>query len=138
VLRGADANDARGAAAIVGAVLDSPEIEAGHPHQGDFRWLVDDPEVVELDAVQFVLRKPLPLLVQYADRLPTALLQCCRAALELTLAEEARLEVAPTYTNIHLVSLLALVAGGEWLSDTHLLALGRERWARFRGKPGGP
>ena len=36
--------------------------------------------------------------------------------------------VAPTYTNIHLMSLFSLLVGGEWLGDAHFLALGRARW----------
>ncbi|HEY3109994.1 MAG TPA: hypothetical protein VGL23_14625 [Chloroflexota bacterium] len=126
-----DPAGAREAAAIVAAVLDSQELGARHPHRGNFRWLADDPEVVDLNAVQFVLRALLPILVRHDRRLPTGLIARCRESVRLALAEEERLDVAPTYTNIHLMSLLALLVGGEWLDDDRFWTLGRERWARW-------
>jgi hypothetical protein len=119
------------AAAIVDAVLDTQEREPGHPYRGNFLWLADDPEVVDLNAVQFVLRGLIPLLIDEGQKLPAATLARCQDALRLALLEEERLDVAPTYTNIHLQSLFALVVGGEWLGDSRLAALGRERWARW-------
>ncbi|MBC7237642.1 MAG: hypothetical protein H5T69_17515 [Chloroflexi bacterium] len=119
------------ATAILSAVLESQELTPGHPHYGNWLWLADDPEVVDLNAVQFVLRGLLPLLVQYGDRLPPEVLARCRQAVRDSLEEEARLAVAPTYTNIHIMSLLALLVGGEWLGDERFQALGRERWERW-------
>lgn len=131
MLASGSVDDAREAAAIVAAVLDSQELAEGHPYRGNFRWLADDPEVVDLNAVQFVLRGLLPLLVRQGSKLPPALLGRCRGAVRLALIEEERLNVQPTYTNIHLMSLLALVVGGEWLEDERFAGLGRERWARW-------
>jgi hypothetical protein len=129
------------AAAIVAAVLDTQELAADHPYRGNFRWLADDAEVCDLNAVQFVLQALLPVLLAHGDRLPPALLARCRAAVRLALAEEERLDVAPTYTNIHLMSLFALLVGGEWLDDAHYRALGQARWARwarFTAESGAP
>lgn len=119
------------AAAIVAAVLDTQELDHRHPYHGNFRWLADDAEVCDLNAVQFVLQGLLPLLVQQGERLPSALLDRCRASVRLALHEEERLDVAPTYSNIHIMSLFALLVGGEWLGDARLQALGRTRWARW-------
>jgi hypothetical protein len=123
--------DAAEAAAIVEAVLDTQETTPGHPYRGNFLWLAGDPEVVDLNAVQFVLRGLVPLLVEEGRRLPEATRVRCREALRLALLEEERLDVAPTYTNIHLQALFGLVVGGEWLDDERLAGLGRERWARW-------
>ena len=51
--------------------------------------------------------------------------------MRLALGEVERLNVAPSYTNIHLMCLFALLAGGQLLADPHFLQLGRERWARW-------
>jgi hypothetical protein len=129
------------AAAIVAAVLDSQELDPDHPHHGNFLWLAGDAEVVDLNAVQFVLRGLLPLLVKHADRLPDDLVARARAAVRAALAEEERLAVAPTYTNIHLQALFGLVVGGEWLDDAHFTGIGRARWAewvRFTARDGAP
>lgn len=119
------------AEAIVAAVLDTQETDAGHPHCGNWLWLAGDPEVVDLNAVQFALRALLPLLVRHSAKLSPTLLARCRTAVRLSLEEEVRLDVGPCYSNIHIMSLLALVVGGEWLGDVALLAIGRERWARW-------
>ena len=55
----------------------------------------------------------------------------CKEGVRLALAEEERLDVAPTYTNIHLLSLFGLLVGGQWLGDDHYQQLGRERWDAF-------
>ncbi|MBV7334098.1 hypothetical protein KFU94_38865 [Chloroflexi bacterium TSY] len=119
------------AAAIVAAVLESQEIRERHPHRGNWRWLADDPEVGDLNAVQFVLRGLLPLLVDHGDYLPIDLQERCRESVRLALEEEERLDVAPTYTNIHIQSLFGLLVGAEWLADEHFLSLGKTRWARW-------
>jgi hypothetical protein len=131
MLERGDAASVRQAAAIVEAVLETQELSPQHPHRGNWLWLAGDAEVADLNAVQFVLRALLPLLVQYGDRLPAVLLERCRQAVRLSLVEEERMDVAPTYTNIHIMSLLALLVGGEWLGDEHYIAVGKERWARW-------
>jgi hypothetical protein len=131
LLREGDAGSIRQAAATVAAVLDTQERSPYHPHRGNFLWLADDREVVDLNAVQFVLRGLLPLLVEQGSALPPDLLGRCREAVRLALEEEERLDVAPTYTNIHLMSLFALLAGGQWLGEARFQDLGRQRWARW-------
>ncbi|MBI3972364.1 MAG: hypothetical protein HY332_13880 [Chloroflexi bacterium] len=140
-LREGDGDSVREAAAIVGAVLDGQERSPNHPHRGNFRWLADDEEVTDLNAVQFVLRALLPLLILHGERLPPDTLDRCRDAVRLALEEEEHMAVAPTYTNIHVMSLFALLVGGEWLGDAHFQALGRARWdawVRFTVGSGAP
>ena len=121
----------REAAAIVEAVLESQELSPCHPHRGNWLWLADDPEIADINAVQFVLRGLLPLLCSYGHLLPDGLQSLCRERVRLALDEQERMDVAPTYTNIHIQALFALVVGGEWLDDAHYVGLGRERWDRW-------
>jgi hypothetical protein len=108
-----DAQSHRQAVEIIKAVLDTQELSPRHPHRGNWLWLASDPEVADLNAVQFVMRALLPILVKHRDLLPAVLLKRCREAVRLSLVKEERMAVAPTYTNIHLVSLLTLLVGGE-------------------------
>ncbi len=118
-------------AAIVAAVLESQETAPHHPHRGNWKWLADDPEVGDLNAIQFVLRWLLPLLVQHNDKLPADLQALCRDRVRLALEEEVRLDVQPTFTNIHIGSLFALLVGGEWLDNDEFLLSGKARWNRW-------
>ncbi len=132
--QGAEQNDQTAiarATAIVSAVLESQERSPRHPHRGNWLWLADDDEVADINAVQFVLQGLLPVLVRYDHLLPAELVQDCREAVRLALEEEERMDVAPTFTNIHLMSLLALNVGGEWLDDPYFKELGRTRWDRW-------
>ncbi|NJN84320.1 MAG: hypothetical protein HC802_19945, partial [Caldilineaceae bacterium] len=131
LLQRGDAESVARAAEIVAAVLESQELSPGHPYVGNWLWLADDPEIADLNAVQFVLRGLLPILVLHERQLPEKLVELCRERVRLALAEEERLDVAPTYTNIHLMSLQALIVGGEWLQDGYFLELGRTRWQRW-------
>lgn len=131
LLRQDDAAAKAQAIAIVEAVLESQERSPHHPHIGNWLWLADDAEVADINAVQFVLRGLLPLLMRYEHLLPATLVETCRERVRLALAEEERIDVAPTYSNIHLMSLLALNVGGQWLGDAHFLALGKSRWTRW-------
>ncbi|HVG97220.1 MAG TPA: hypothetical protein VNK05_09985 [Chloroflexota bacterium] len=122
------AGEAGAAADLVALVLETQERSREHPHRGNFRWLADDQEVTDLNAVQFALRALLPLLLAHGPALPAPLLDHCRVAVRLALEEQERLAVAPTYTNIHLMALYSLLVGGQWLGDGRFADLGHERW----------
>ena len=131
LLRQGDEASVNQAIAIVAAVLESQELAPQHPHVGNWLWLTDDEEVADINAVQFVLRGLLPVLVRHGHLLPENLLETCRTRVRLALAEEERIDVAPTYSNIHIMSLFALNVGGQWLQDEHFAALGNARWQRW-------
>ncbi|NQT58022.1 MAG: hypothetical protein HQ557_03465 [Bacteroidetes bacterium] len=119
------------ACSILSAVLDSQELNSQRPHYGNFTWLAGDSEVGDLNAVQFVLRGLLPILIKHDHQLPEELAARCRFSLELALEEEIRLDVSLLYTNIHLMSLFSLLAGGQWLDNTRYRDIGRNRWDKF-------
>ena len=52
-------------ASIVSAMMESQITNPHHPHQGNWKWLADDPEAGDLNAIQFVSRWFLPLLVTH-------------------------------------------------------------------------
>jgi hypothetical protein len=127
----AQGKDVDRATGILEAALHAQERSPVHPRRGNWKWRMDDPEVVDLNAVQFVMRAMLPLLVRFGDRLPADLYARCEDAVDLSLEEEERLDVDPAYTNIHLMSLFALIVGGEWLGKARWRDLGKERWSKW-------
>ena len=131
LLEQGDAASVLEASAILSAALEAQETAPNHPHRGNFLWLADDEEVADLNAVQVVLRGLLPLLSLHGQKLPPELYARCREAVRLALEEEERMDVAPTYSGVHVVSLFCTLLGGQWLGDAHFQALGRERWARW-------
>lgn len=116
---------------IIAAMLDSQETNPEHPHRGNWKWLVDDPEVGDLNAIQFVMRWFLPILVNFSDKMSDELLSCCSDSIRLALGEQERMNIAPTFSNIHIGSLFALLVGSEWLGDDHYFTLGVNRWNRW-------
>ena len=92
---------------------------------------MDDPEVGDLNAIQFVLRWFLPILVNFSDQLSPDLLKRCQDSIRLALGEQERMNVAPTFSNIHIGSLFSLLIGAEWLNDEQFLQVGQERWERW-------
>lgn len=131
LLHRGDAESVQQAAAIVRSVLEMQERHPRHAHRGNWPRFVGDEEVTDLNSAPFVLLWLLPLLVSHAPQLPAELVDCCRESVHLALDEEERLDVQPTYTNIHLMSLFALIVGGEWLEDAHFQQVGKARWSRW-------
>jgi hypothetical protein len=119
------------AAAVVEELLAAQERHPRHPHRGNWPRFVGDEEITDLNSAPFILRWLLPLLMEHGAQLPPELIAQCRESVRLALAEVERLNVAPIYTNIHLMGLFALLAGGQWLDDAHFTALGQQRWAAW-------
>lgn len=131
LLREGDEQSVSQASNIIATVLKSQEKDSEHPHRGNFLWLSDDPEITDLNAVQFYLRGLLPLLVEHGHQLSAELVAQCCECVSLALEEQARIDVAPTYTNIQIMALFSLLVGGQWLADDHFQTLGKDRWARW-------
>ena len=129
------------AIAITKAVLNSQVTNPAHPHVGNWLWLADDTDIEDLNAVFFVMRSFIPLLVRYDQQLPPDLIQNCQESVHLSLLEIERMELAPAYSNVHLVSLFSLLIGGAWLKDQHFTQLGKKRWdqwVKFTLRSGAP
>ena len=60
------------AEAVIAAVLDCQDMDRRSPHFGNFKWEHEDGAVEDLNAVQFVLVRLIPLLLNHSDRLSRA------------------------------------------------------------------
>ena len=104
------------AEAVLDAVLDCQDMDARSPHYGNFRWEREDLAVEDLNAVQFVLVRLIPLLLTRSERLPAALVQSLRERIRLGLEAIRRIDVSPKYSNIVAQDIANSVLGGQLLS----------------------
>jgi len=119
------------AADIFRAVLTCQEVREADPHLGNFRWELEDEVVEDLNAVQFVLFYCIPVLCKTPDALSPDLLAAMRRAMALGLQEIARIDVAPTYTNIVIKDIVNSCLGGQLLNDETTARRGREKLVRW-------
>ena len=119
------------ATAILRAVLACQEVRDTDPHQGNFRWELEDEVVEDLNAVQFVLFYCIPVLCKTSDALPSDLVAAMRRAIALGLEEIARIDVALAYTNIVLKDITNSCLGGQLLGDDNIGRCGREKLVRW-------
>jgi hypothetical protein len=131
LLRQGDRASLKNACTIIEEVISTQERHPLHPHRGNWPRYVGDEEVTDLNSAPFILRWLIPLLVNHGHQLPNDLLARCRQCLILALEEVERMDVLETYTNIHLMTIFALIVGGEWLEDGHFQEVGKNRWNRW-------
>jgi hypothetical protein len=109
---------------LLDAVIACQEQRDGARHQGNFVWSQDDEAIRDLNAVEFVMRHLIPMMLDHGDRLPAdareRVLQCIRLAVD----EIRRMDVAVTYTNIASMDCLNSCLGGELLGDAAIAERG--------------
>lgn len=125
---------------IIRRALQAQERNPANIHYGGFKWMDEDRGVTDLNAVQFVLEKILPLLLDYGEWISPEVRAELLTAVRLGAAEIARLNVAVWYTNITLLDMLNTVLAGQVLGDETLLKRGWQRieeWIAFTNLVGG-
>ena len=115
VERGSPAEVKR-AEAVIDAVMGCQDLDAHSPHYGNFRWEREDQAVEDLNAVQFVLIRLIPLLLKHSDRLSDPLVQRTRARIQLGLDAIRRIDVSPVYSNIVAQDIANSLLGGQLLN----------------------
>ncbi|MDE2854027.1 MAG: hypothetical protein OXN88_07645 [Chloroflexota bacterium] len=104
------------AEAVLAAVLTCQDTDPRSPHQGNFRWEHEDPAVEDLNAVQFVLVRLIPLLLARSDRLSAPLVEQIKARIRLGLDAIRRIDVSPIYSNIVAQDIANSILGGQLLN----------------------
>jgi hypothetical protein len=133
LLRDAAPGDADSALAarIIAQIVALQERQPGNIHEGGFPWMADDGHVSDLNAVQFLAEEFCHILIESADKLPAPTLTATKGALRLALAEIARLDVAPAYTNICLLDCHNSILGGQLLDAPGWVERGARKLARW-------
>ena len=103
------------AEAVINAVLDCQDTDTRSPHYGNFKWEHEDEAVEDLNAVQFVLIRLIPLLLGRSDRLSSGLVERARTRIRLGLDEIRRIDVSPKYSNIVAQDIANSILGGQLL-----------------------
>ena len=104
------------AEAVIHAVLGCQDADRRSPHYGNFRWEHEDEAVEDLNAVQFVLIRLIPLLLHRSERLTGELVERARARIRAGLDAIRRIDVSPKYSNIVAQDIANSVLGGQLLN----------------------
>ncbi len=140
LIRGGQAATALAERAIR-SVLALQERHPGDSHLGNFRWMLEDPRVRDLNGVEFILDGLNEIMLSYSDTLPASLAADVRNAIALGLAEIDRLDVHLSYTNIAVSDISNSVLGGLVLGDEAYVERGERRlmdWLDFTNRSGAP
>jgi hypothetical protein len=113
LLREGGAANVERAARAIRAVLALQERREDDAHLGNFRWLLEEPVVRDLNGVEFML-DGLNAIIRMPG-LPDDLAAEVRDAIALGLDEIDALDVHPSYTNIYLSDVCNSLLGGETL-----------------------
>jgi hypothetical protein len=129
------------AESVLDVVLGCQERHKGDPHYGNFKWMLEDDVVGDLNAVEFNLEHLIPMMLQHATRLSPPMRERVLEAIQLGLEEIRRLDVLVAYTNITLLDIVNTCLGGELLGDTEIARRGYRKlvaWMAFTDRAGTP
>ena len=129
------------AEAVIDAVLGCQDMDPRSPHYGNFTWEHEDLAVEDLNAVQFVLVRLIPLLLNHAERLSNEQVERVKARIRLGLDEIRRIDVSPVYSNIVAQDISNSILGGQLLNLPEYTRRGiakLRRWLNAIDKSGIP
>ncbi|MBI5289448.1 MAG: hypothetical protein HY873_10810 [Chloroflexi bacterium] len=141
LLREGGGGNTERASRAIRAVLALQETREQDAHRGNFRWMLEEEGVRDLNGVEFMLDGLNYLIREYAGVIPDDVASEMRAAIALGLAEIDRLDVHPGYTNIALSDICNSVLGGETLGEDEYVDRGASRldeWFEFTNRSGAP
>ena len=113
------------------AALKYQETREGDPHRGNFLWEAEDDVVDDLNAVQFCLFQLIPLMICHGNLLSSDIQNRTKTAIRLGLAEIARIDVHPRYTNIVIKDITNTCLGGEYLQDEKISRRGYHKFQHW-------
>jgi hypothetical protein len=126
---------------VISAVLACQITDPGDPHFGNFLWEKESEVVEDLNAVEFVLFRFIPLLIEFPDRLTSETRNRMRISIRNGTKAIARIDVHLLYTNIVLKDICNSCLGGELLGDAEIAERGylkMRRWFDRTRKSGIP
>jgi hypothetical protein len=141
LLREPNAANVEKAERAIRAVLAVQERREQDAHHGNFRWMLEDEGVTDLNGVEFMLDGLNFIIREYSAVLSAAITEEIREAIALGLAEIDRLDVHPSYTNIALSDVCNSILGGETIGDERAVERGARRldeWFDFTNESGAP
>jgi hypothetical protein len=126
---------------VLDATLRCQELHEDDAHYGNFFWMREDEAVTDLNAVEFVLEKLIPMMIQHGDRLSPDMQTRVLTSIRLGLDEVRRLDVLVAYTNITVLDIVNTCLGGELLAEPAIAQRGYQKlvaWIAFTSQYGIP
>ena len=117
--------------AVINAVLDSQITNPADPHFGNFLWERELEVVEDLNAVNFVLFRFVPLMTDFTDRFTAKTFERMLVAVRNGLVALERIDVHLLYTNIVLKDISITCLGGELLGDREIAERGYLKMRRW-------
>lgn len=112
---------------VISAVLDCQELHQDDPHYGNFFWEKEEGIVEDLNAVEFVLIRFIPIMLRYPERLSPQITTRLKMAIRIALDEIARIDVNLVYTNIVAQDVVNSILGGQLLADEQYIKRGMQK-----------
>lgn len=124
---------------VLDATLNCQELHVDDPHYGNFMWMAEDDVVDDLNAVQFILERLIPMMIRHRNLLFDAMQNRVLTAIRLGLDEIRRLDVSVAYSNITALDIVNTCLGGELLDDAEIANRGYQKlidWMAFTDQYG--
>ena len=134
LIRSGTAEDFALADKVTDALIDCQELRENDPHYGNYRWMREDSEVSDLNAVEFILDDLIPVMLDHGDQVPEPLRAKLLETIRLGLDEVRHIDVSLAYTNISVFDFVNSSLGGQLLGDESLTQRGQAKlqaWAMF-------
>jgi len=109
---------------VIAAVIACQITDSNDPHFGNFLWEKETEVVEDLNAVEFVLFRFIPLLIEFPDRFSPETRDSMLNSIRHGLTAIERIDVHLLYTNIVLKDICNSCLGGELLGDKRIAKRG--------------
>ena len=126
---------------VLEALLNCQELDKDNKHYGNFFWEKEEGIVEDLNAVEFVLIRLVPMILEYGDRLSLEIKQKLVTSIELALHEIEKINVSLVYTNIVAQDIVNSILGGQLIGKDSFVNRGINKlkdWQKHIDKSGIP
>tara|TARA_B100000029_G_scaffold516772_1_gene633984 strand:- start:38257 stop:40326 length:2070 start_codon:yes stop_codon:yes gene_type:complete len=126
---------------VLEALLCCQELDKNNKHYGNFFWEKEEGIVEDLNAVEFVLIRLIPMILEYGDRLSLGTKQKLITSVELALYEIEKINVSLVYTNIVAQDIVNSILGGQLIGSDYFVNRGINKlkeWQKHIDKSGIP
>lgn len=135
------AEDLARAEKVLDAVLACQETRPGQRRYGNFRWMLEDRRVTDVNAVEFVFSSLIPMMLHHQDRLSPEMRERVLVSIRLGLEDIAKMDVTLSYSNMTVYDIVNTCLGGELLDDETIAQRGYAKlraWEVFTCANGAP
>jgi hypothetical protein len=119
---------------LLEATLACQERRPGAINRGNFLWRRQDDAIRDVNAVEFILKFLIPIMIEHSDRLSPGLRDRLTQGIRDGLDAIRTMDVAVDYTNIAVMDCMNTCLGGELLNDAAIAERGYAKLRRWADK----